>query len=751
MDQPNYTEELELIDSHDLLKENMANYGPYSCIAENHNIDINTRNINDTNIDDHINWVFNIFADGINLDEIQSSMVHVTFVDKKDRAIHYTLEDYLLQLIFWKLPTSIHEPLTTETIFWNRRITTGYISNYVNHIFIKKYIDRIKRENIQMNTDLLINMNININETFETFKKFTAFQMYLNSTLCLEDTLDFMNKYPEFNDSMHLRLAGTPLSEVHKLGMDAADLQVKYITAPDSDHCLKVFFQSGECLNTKQYKEVSAHVGPKPNGEGGILPAQIDASYLNGGLSTPEAYAIDASASRVAQILSHENVGKSGDFARILELNSMDTKLYPDSRYKCDTKHTVTRYIRDQKTLDILDGRYYRFQKIIANANSRDEDKVIDAKHDGWLIGKTIELYSPMTCASRSRGEGICYRCYGDLAYTNFNINVGVIATEMVSSKYTQRQLSAKHLLEAHVRELIWNNPIENTFMINFNTITCYDIKQSPEYAQKYANSKLIINTADFDYEDENDDLEYNAFVTSFAIKENGVITEYHTEKNDMIYLSNDLNDILATKLKSIKYRSMSDEDVSIEVPMSELVDLDELFLFHIGNDELSRIVTNAKSLLNKAAITGSLTKDEILEQFSDVNLSGGFNMSSIHYEVILANQMRDADDELDYPDWTQRNTKYKILTLDKSLRNNPSVTVSLQYQKIAQMIWKPITYIKSKSSMNDLYFMVQPQSYIHVDGLITDNVNVKSDADRNLQEAVRFNKDLIGKGEIRR
>lgn len=751
MDTLNSTEELQLIDSHDLIEQNMANYGPYSSIAKNHSMSINTQNINDSNIDDHISYIFNVFADGINLDEIQSSTIHVTFVDKKECEFNYTLEDYLLQLIFWKLPTSIHEPLTTETIFWNRRITTGYISDYVNRIFIKKYINRIKQENIQMNIDLLINMNVNINETFETFKRFTAFQMYLNSTLCLEDTLDFMNKYPEFNDSMHLDLAGVPLSDVHKLGMDAANMQVQYITRPDSDHCLKVFFQSGECLNTKQYKEVQAHVGPKPNGEGGIFPAQINASYLNGGLSNPEAYTIDTSASRVAQILSHENVGKSGDFARILELNSMDTKLYPDSRYKCDTKHTITRYIKDQKTLNIYDGRYYRFHKIFANADSRDQDKVIDAKKDTHLIGKTIELYSPMTCASRSRGEGICYRCYGDLAYTNFNINVGVIATEMVSSKYTQRQLSAKHLLEAHVRELIWNNKIEDIFMINFNTITCYDVKESAEYAQRYANCKLIINTADFDYEDENDDLEYNAYVTSFAVEENGVVTEYHTDQNDMIYLSNDLNDILAAKLKTLRYRGMSDEDVSIEVPMSELVELDELFLFHIGNDELSRIVTTAKSLLNKGPITSALTKDEILEQFCDVNLSGGFNMSSIHYEIILANQMRDADEELEYPDWSKRNVRYQILTLDKSLRNNPSVTVSLQYQKIAQMIWKPITYIKRKASMNDLYFMIQPQKYIHTDGLVTDSVDVKSDADRNLQEAVRFNKDLIGKGEIRR
>ena len=47
---------------------------------------------------------------------------------------------------------------------------------------------------------------------------------------------------------------------------------------------------------------------------------------------------------------------------------------------------------------------------------------------------------------------------------------------------------------------------------------------------------------------------------------------------------------------------------------------------------------------------------------------------------------------------------------------------------------------------MNDLYFMVQPQKYIHVDGLVTDSVNIRSDVDENMKECVTFNKDLIGK-----
>ena len=246
-----------------MLFDNIANYGQYGVLVKNHSMNVDASTINANEIDQHIDWIFNIFKDGIDQESIQTALVFVTFTDGV--TVKFSLEDYLLQLIFWKLPTSINEPLTSETLFWAKGITTGYICRYVNRIFIKKYIEYIKRNNIQMDTQLLMNMNVNINETFEQFKKFTKFQMFLNNTLNLKDTIDMMNKYPEFNDTMHLHLAGTPISEVNRLGMEAAKKQIEYITAPDSDHCLKVFFQSGECLSIKQYKEVSVYVCPKPN------------------------------------------------------------------------------------------------------------------------------------------------------------------------------------------------------------------------------------------------------------------------------------------------------------------------------------------------------------------------------------------------------------------------------------------------------------------------------------------------------
>jgi hypothetical protein len=727
-----------------LLLQNTANYGQYADLVTNGSMHVNSRNINDMNIDEHIKSVYNILLDGINLSSVQGYLIYVSFTDMQNVPVKYTIEDYFVQLIFWKLPTSIHEPLTSETMFLHGRITVNTICNYVNRIYIKKYIDNIKRSNLQMNEDMLMSMNLNINECFENFKLFIDFQMYLNNTLCLEDTLDLMNNYPEFYDAMHVDYSNVPLEELNDLGMEYTRKMIEIMCSPESNHCLKPMLNAGQCINDKQLKEMKANVGPKPNGMGNIIPAPITKPYLMNALGEIEPYVVDASASRVAQMLSHENVGKSGDFARILELNCQDTKLYPDARYKCNTKHTITRHIKDMKTLKLYNGRYYRFRKIFAD-NQNEQDKVINADTDTWLIGKTIEIYSPMTCASRSRGEGVCYRCYGDLAYTNFNINIGVIATELVSSGYTQRQLSAKHLLEAHVKTMSWNQSFDDILEVSFNTIKTYD---SDEYSELYAKTNLIINTGDFDYEDEDDDIEYNSFVTCFYIEKDGVRTEYHTENGEYIYTSKDMNDIIASKLKSMKFYDGDAVDVSI--PLYQLVDCDEIFLFHIDNDELSKAVNSAKALLNKKAETSKFTKDEILAEFCDINITGGFKVQSVHYEIIIAAQMRDGYDKLEYPDWTQVETSYQIVTLSKSLTENPSITTSLQYQKIGQMIWKPITYIKKKPAMNDLYFMTEPQEYIHSPGLISDSTNIKSDRENNIIEAVSFNKDLIGKGGFR-
>ena len=43
-------------------------------------------------------------------------------------------------------------------------------------------------------------------------------------------------------------------------------------------------------------------------------------------------------------------------------------------------------------------------------------------------------------------------------------------------------------------------------------------------------------------------------------------------------------------------------------------------------------------------------------------------------FEVLLMNQIRAADDELENPDWTVKDQGYQILTLSKALRTSISV-----------------------------------------------------------------------------
>ena len=92
----------------------------------------------------------------------------------------------------------------------------------------------------------------------------------------------------------------------------------------------------------------------------------------------------------------------------------------------------------------MYDMRFYRF-------NEKGIEYLLDAEKDQHLIGQTLLFRSPQTCASAARGNGICYRCYGNLAYANRNINIGQIAAEQLSSIYTQTLLSAKHLLESAI------------------------------------------------------------------------------------------------------------------------------------------------------------------------------------------------------------------------------------------------------------------------------------------------------------
>lgn len=686
----------------------------YEELCKTGNQIIKTSDINHDNIDLYFNGLINIMKDGIESDEVQKMMVHIIFVDNID--VDLSIFDFIYNLMMWQLCTGVGEQIKSIHLVFFEDITKRKIKEYIDNIFVDRYRKYLE----------FINMNQIIDDVIGKFRELRTFQMYLCNTLNFKDTIDLMNKYPEFNETIHFDTTGIPLEDVKDRGMDAANKQIKYIK--NSDHCLRDAFRTGEGISPKQYKEVAVNIGSKPDGQGSVFPHPINHSFMNGGLQTPEELCIESSVGRVAQILQKTNVGESGAFARNLELNNQDTFLNPDPNYVCDTQNFEEVLIENETKLNMYDLRYYR-------DNPRGVDKLCEAKKCKDLIGRKLYFRSPMTCASAARGHGICYKCYGDLAYTNREINIGQIAAEALSAIYTQILLSAKHLLESLVVKLQWSEKFYEIFDITFNTI---GLKPN----MIYRGMKLIIDQEIME-EEEIDDVTYNYYINSFIVSDsNGNEFKIHTSESDNIYFVPEFYEYVE------KLNSKTEENERIELDMVDILDKDfpALFIMAVKNNELSRTMDKIKKIIDNKSEIEKYDKNSILRAFIDTNINGNIKLNAVHFEVLLMNQIRAADDELELPDWTVPNQKYQILTLTKSLSDNRSITVRLESNKIPKALQNPQNRYINKPAMSDLFFMEKPQEYLSEE-FVSDEYQPENDVESNIKHPITFKDPTIKVG----
>ena len=696
----------------------MENYYVYTDIIEKGKLELDIKDITIENYYDHFNAVTNILRDGIELEEIQNSKVYVKM---KGEVIPFTLTEYWINLMFWTIPIYAGIGVSREYLFDTSAITKGSIKQYFDKI-IKKIEGRVD----------FISLNNLIDEAIYKLKYVNDFGMYLANTLNFKDTIDLMRKYPEFYDSMHSDLSNVSIEDVIKVGMDYTETQIKYITAEDSDHCLKDSFIAREGVNKKQYKEVASSIGTKPDGRGSVYPHVIQNSFMNGGVNDPESLFIDSSVGRIAQILQKMNVGISGSFARLLETNNIDTFFNMNPDYACSTRNFIKILIKDNTWLKLYDKRYYKLKE-------NGPDYLLDYETDKHLIGQELYFRSPITCESYANGTGICRKCYGELYTVNRDINPGKIAAALLSAIYTQMLLSAKHLLESAAMEIKWCDTMSSIFDVELTVVSFkadLDIK-------KYS---IIIDPAGVDSDDDSEDdetvdlIDSTDFVNKFEVLcPDGQTVEIYTQDEDNIYFTEDFNAILSSK------KAKETDDGRILIPGAALEGV-PIFYVKIQNKELQRTLERSKQIINKSDVTESFTKDQIVSEFISANLDGNINLQAVHMETIIANQVRtDEKDSTEMPDWRIPNVGYKVISLNSALSNSPSITVTLEYQKIASTLVNPLSTKKRKASVFDLFFMEKPQDYIVNQNLISNEKVVEKDKNLMRDAIVFVDKEEVG------
>jgi hypothetical protein len=282
-----------------------------------------------------------------------------------------------------------------------------------------------------------------------------------------------------------------------------------------------------------------------------------------------------------------------------------------------------------------------------------------------------------------------------------------------------------------------WVSEFNNIFEINYNTI---GLRQDVNFH----GWKLVI-CEDIKQLEEIDDMVYNYYIEDFIVeKPNGDEIHIHTTEADNIYFVPDFYSYISSLYDIDEFNN--EESGAIVLDMAKLRDLDALFIMEMRNNELSATMDKIEKLIDNKSVICTHDRNSILREFIVTNIAGGIKLNSVHFEVLLMNQIRSDVDDIEMPNWAIPNAGYQILALRKSLSNNRSITLRLQSDKISNALMSPQNRYLHKPAMVDLFYMEQPQEYLNNDIVSYENLP-ESDIDKSIIQPISFENPKIRVG----
>jgi hypothetical protein len=210
------------------------------------------------------------------------------------------------------------------------------------------------------------------------------------------------------------------------------------------NNILNLVFNSGARLKSVQLLKAASNTGIPTDIYGKAFPANIGNSLLDG--LTPEEYFITSDSARLALAVRQEAIPKGGELQRKFFFTVGILKLDKECD-DCGTNRTIPIEIKSWDHLKLLNHRWYQdahpslpgeTEDFIIDTDSLDENVIESHKA---LIGRTLNFYSPITCAHSD--YRICRKCFGDKQPES--INLGSTVGAALSEGIIQSVLRAHH------------------------------------------------------------------------------------------------------------------------------------------------------------------------------------------------------------------------------------------------------------------------------------------------------------------
>lgn len=634
------------------------------------------------------------FYDNIGEDGCFTRTVKFKF-NKKDlytRSMY--VNEFLIQLMLWEAYAERGIKLSPDDLNKVRGI---------NNDILKDYYDKLIKRCVDKGVDIK-EINKSIAKIQENLKKLAEdFSMILGLSFSIKDLCDLCADHPDLDELLDFHvLKNAQIQEIENDYNYHGSQLMKKLKTYDSPY--KHLLCAGEGIKAKQFQQYLMCIGFQSNMDGFTYPKPIESSYMNKGLQKPSEYLLDSTMGRKAQIYQKKYTGDSGYFSRRLTYAALDNVLIDDPTYDCHvhSDNLIPIHVESKVYIKLLNGFYYKesrkslFYKLL---NYRDKSE------SNKLIGKTIYVRTPMTCACK---HGICHKCYGSLSKINYDINVGIFGAETVASRLMQSILSSKHLLSTESSSVELSDKYDKYFTIDSNTI----IFDPEDHVKAKGKNKLylVYSEEDMNYTDSDDimdDVDFAKSINKFRlIRANGEVEAVISDLNGAeFFIPKDIE-----KLAKVVMNENDEEDSEYWIPLNKLEAGDIVFYIEIVSKELKKPLNEITSLLDKKGHLGYSTLEEIVNKLMELYVESKLTYTSfmVHTLTAMRDLIRKSSNINKRPNFTKPvfSEDYEILTVKDSIYDNGSVVLAIAFEKLGQLLRKPNMYYReSKKSMIDPFF----------------------------------------------
>lgn len=616
--------------------------------------------------------------------------------------------------------TDIEVPISDDMIIRSDQmpaITMKKIGNYINHFYVKRYRQFVRSEELS---------RANGKTMFYLTRITRMFSDFIGISINVDLFMKLAKTIPGFDDLLHYHLDETKQpAEIEQEALDACAAHRALIMNHPKWNNLKAIMQD---VKYAQLGEVQTVIALKPDENGKTIPIPINTNYITGDLSSFVRYYINNISGRKAAILNNEYMGSTGYFLIMVAIATTSVKL-SKTVTDCNTVNPLSFEIKSKQHLVKIDGRRYR-------RRGEHQYHIINSDTDENLIGETVWMRSPTTCAAK---DGVCRECYGDLFYVNKSLNsAGTFAAVETMNPVVQGILSAKHSQGTNSHMIKFQEGFDKFFQV-----TATDVVLNPE-AEDLEEYSILIRNTDFMSADPDDD-ENDNLLAKFQNKkrkkkkksdwdddDDGSFEDTLDAPIDLIYYASkfyvvrnlgnskrqqecyEFSDIdnkdlfFHTDLLNRMNSGSDDQGDYLYLSLDNIALEEFVCRVDVENNELTKPIKQIEKLIDNKQHLGCTSIDELVQKMCDLLIESKISAMSVHGEMIIYKLIRRADNLLKRPNFSRivMQQDYEMLTIKTALKKDPSINTSLSTPYLRyQLITDQSTFDKTATSDFDPNF----------------------------------------------